>query len=141
MKAKLRRIGRLVGRTLDLVLGFLGGLVWAFAGCIVALHLYAALRYSSVFLLAICLLLPVCFAVCGLLRPTYFSLFSGPVVSVFSGDGAQDDDKSWVEFFTPFVLFASLMSLIIGMLLQIHTATAFGIALFIGYAVVAPRVF
>ena len=141
MKAKLRRIGRLLGRTLDLVLGVLGGVVWAFVGCIVALHLYAGLRYSPAYLLAVCLFLPVCFGLCGLLKPTYFSLFSGPVLSLFLGDGPQDDDKRWVEFFTPFALFAALLSLIVGMLFQIHTATGFGVALFIAYAVLAPRVF
>jgi hypothetical protein len=102
--------------------------------------LYAGLRYSPAYLLAVCLFLPVCFGLCGLLKPTYFSLFSAPVLSLFLGDGAQEDDKRWAEFLTPFALFAALLSLIVGVLLQLHTATGFGVALFVAYAVLAPRV-
>jgi hypothetical protein len=52
---------------------------------IVALHLYAGLRYLLARLLVVCLFLTVCFGLGGLLRPSFFSLFSVAVMSLFLG--------------------------------------------------------
>ena len=142
MKPILQRLGVLLGRTVDGLFGLIGGLVWAFATCLVTLQLNTALKLNPLVPLTVCILLATGFCLGGLFRPRYFGLFSAPLFSAVAGDGAQftTDDVKWTGCATVLGLFLALLALLLGTLFRSALATLIGTLLFVAYAVVAPRV-
>lgn len=142
MTSALRRIGNVIARSVEAAFGFLGGLVCAFAGCLVAVYMYRMLGYPLMILLGVCLLSVLGFGLLGLLKPGYFGCFFAPLFSAFAGDGAQfrDDDARW-GFAAMISLFVALLSLLIGALFLLHVAAVFGVLAFVAYAAFAPSIY
>jgi hypothetical protein len=129
---------------LDRLFGCLGGLICAFVASLMAFYVRGVFHYHFLLWVAACIASLFVFSLLGLIWPRYFLCLAIPVFNGFSNADDMthlDDHSSWKEWLASLELFLALIALMVGALFQIHLIFAVGVFLFIGYAILAPRIF
>lgn len=142
MTTLLRRSGRVVARGLELLLGLVGGLLWAFVASLVLVYLY---RIDWLAGLTMAVAIGACcggFGLAGVLWRRRFALYVLPLLEVvFSDESATAGWKaSGREVIVAVAILVALVSLTLGAVLISSLAVAVGVVAAIVYASLTPGV-